>query len=57
MSATVSEIKCSGCVACVGVCPVNAIKIEGKKASVSGECVGCGRCAGVCPNDAITFTG
>ncbi|MBU0683607.1 MAG: 4Fe-4S binding protein [Candidatus Omnitrophota bacterium] len=55
MTITIDRTKCNGCGACVDVCPVNAIKIEQKKAVVSEECVGCGACVNECPNEAIAF--
>ncbi len=41
---------CLGCGACVQVCPVRAIVLEGGE-----QCKGCGRCAAACPNGAITL--
>lgn len=44
---------CIGCGACVGVCPVAAITLNGV-ASIDGlACIGCGSCAAVCPTGAI----
>lgn len=46
--------KCIGCGKCVGWCPVGAIKVKGKKASVaSAVCIGCAECIVVCPVKAI----
>lgn len=53
MAVDINESKCDGCGACVDVCPVNAIKIEKKKAVLSNECVECGACVNKCPNGAI----
>ena len=55
MAAIVNKIKCDGCGACADICPANAIKIEQKKAVVSGECVECGACINECPNEAISL--
>jgi ferredoxin len=47
---------CIGCGICTeGICFVNAIKIEDKRAHISEECRGCGRCVEVCPQGAIEF--
>jgi len=47
---------CDGCKACVPVCPVNAIAMEGEKAKINPfVCIGCGACIPVCPKDAIDF--
>ena len=55
MAAKVDKSKCTGCGACVDVCPVNAIKIEDKKAIISDECVDCGACISQCPVEAISL--
>jgi len=55
MAVTISKVKCNGCGACVNICPVNAVKIEQKKAIVSDECVECGVCVNECPNEAISL--
>ncbi len=47
---------CNGCKACVPVCPVNAITMEGDKAKINPfQCTGCGACIPVCPQEAIDF--
>lgn len=47
---------CNGCKACVPVCPVNAITMEGDKARINPfQCTGCGACIPVCPQEAIDF--
>ncbi|MDD3953164.1 MAG: 4Fe-4S binding protein [Lentisphaeria bacterium] len=56
MAAVVDKEKCVGCGACVGACPVEAIKIENEKAVVDADtCVSCGACEGECPTGAITI--
>lgn len=52
----VDEEKCTGCGSCErsGVCYVDAIKVNGDKASIDEAfCKGCGRCIEVCPSRAI----
>ncbi len=45
---------CSGCGACVSVCPSGTISLAGGKAAFSGEaCIACGHCEAVCPASAI----
>lgn len=47
---------CNGCKACIPVCPVNAITMEGDKAKINPfQCTGCGACIPVCPQEAIDF--
>jgi ferredoxin len=46
---------CVGCGACIGVCPVEALELEGDKAMVNSEaCIDCGACIAECPVDAIS---
>ncbi len=55
MAVKVDTKKCNGCGACKDICPVNAIKIEDKKAVISDDCVECGACVDQCPNEAISI--
>ena len=48
--------KCSGCQACLGECPVEAIDIVDGVANINAEkCIGCGKCVLVCPAEAILY--
>jgi electron transfer flavoprotein alpha subunit len=48
--------RCVGCEQCVGVCPVDAIRLEDGIAVVdSSRCTGCGECLRTCPVEAISF--
>ena len=45
---------CMGCGACAGVCPADALSLEGGAAVCdAAKCTGCGVCAGACPVEAI----
>jgi heterodisulfide reductase subunit A len=58
--AQVDPATCSGCQACVGVCPFGAItfKEDEKLAEVNQAlCKGCGTCAANCPSECITLFG
>jgi len=46
--------KCSGCGACLEVCPQGAISLRGDKAQIDNRrCIECGMCLPVCPTFAI----
>ena len=45
---------CKGCLDCVDICPMDAIKVKGEKVWVKeDDCVGCGLCQTACPHHAI----
>ena len=51
---------CSGCMACIEVCPYGAIGMDSEKniAQInSALCKGCGACAATCPSEALTLDG
>ncbi|MFQ5980572.1 MAG: DUF362 domain-containing protein [Candidatus Heimdallarchaeota archaeon] len=57
ISIRVDKDKCIGCGTCSsGVCFVNAIQVENKRAVINKECRICGRCVAVCPQKAIQIT-
>ena len=46
--------RCTGCGACVEICPVQVIKMEGDFPVIDKEwCIGCGVCAVPCPASAV----
>lgn len=50
----VDVTRCTGCSACVEVCPIGAIALVDGKARVDEElCTGCGACVDACPEGAI----
>ena len=54
MAAIVDKEKCTGCEACIEICPVEAISVNNGKAEISDDCVECGSCVDECPNKAIS---
>ena len=57
MSYSITSI-CTGCTACVNICPVNAITGERKSLHVidTGICIDCGACGRICPSQAVHDT-
>ena len=55
MPAFINEETCTGCGACVDVCPVEAITLEdtGKAKVDPDKCTDCGVCVSQCPVEAI----
>ncbi len=54
--AEINTKKCSGCQACLGECPVEAIDIVDGIAFINAEkCIGCGKCVMICPAEAVIF--
>jgi len=54
--AFVNKDDCTGCEACVGSCPTEAIIMEGDVAFVKeDECTGCEACVSECPVEAIVM--
>jgi ferredoxin len=53
--ANIDKATCVGCGACVGMCPVSAISLDGNNKAVVDEskCIECGACVGGCPVGAI----
>lgn len=46
---------CTGCGACVNVCPLNNIELKGKKVSWGTQCTHCTACICGCPVQAIEY--
>jgi NAD-dependent dihydropyrimidine dehydrogenase PreA subunit len=50
----IKETLCTGCCACLEVCPTGALSVDGGLASVDPSlCTECEACLGVCPENAI----
>ena len=47
--------KCIGCGTCVQDCPLGAIRLKKKKATVNENCSHCGACVRVCPEEALSL--
>ncbi|MES2124426.1 MAG: diguanylate cyclase [Gemmatimonadota bacterium] len=60
MHLAVDSSRCVACLACVRVCPTDAIALppEARIVEIVEEnCIRCGECVPACPHDAITATG
>jgi len=55
MAVRIDVDKCTGCGACVEVCPVQALEVKGAKVTVNDNCVDCGACLNQCPVAALSF--
>lgn len=54
----VDEAVCETCGACVGVCPADALSMEGNRLAVDETaCIGCEACVEVCPVGALSSGG
>lgn len=47
--------RCTGCGACVQDCPLGAIRLKKKKATVDNRCSLCGACVRLCPEEALSM--
>ena len=53
-SIRIDKEKCQGRMACMRVCPTQAIRVRNRKASLLNDrCIDCGECVSACPNRAI----
>jgi ferredoxin len=49
------EDRCTGCAACLRVCPTKAIRIRHQKSiRIVDQCIGCGACIRACPAGAVS---
>ncbi len=56
MAAQVNKEECSGCSACMDVCPEDAITMDGDTAVIdAAKCTECGLCVDACPVAAISI--
>ena len=55
---TIDAEKCTGCTACLKVCPQDAIEGETKKphSIIEDKCIKCGMCFDICQYDAVVIT-
>ncbi len=54
-SVILNKDRCTGCTACVKVCPTEALRVNCSKAVIYNDrCIDCGRCVSVCPHHAFS---
>jgi len=51
----INKLLCVGCLACVAVCPINAMRYFPGEATPF-KCVACGACVKTCPSDALSVS-
>ena len=52
------DLVCIRCVACVGSCPVGALRFSNNRVLVADDkCTGCGRCIMICPVGSLSNGG
>jgi ferredoxin len=47
--------RCTGCGACVDVCMVDAVELDGRPLFDETRCQACGACIAMCPEDALSW--
>ncbi|HEU5170174.1 MAG TPA: diguanylate cyclase [Gemmatimonadales bacterium] len=62
MNFAIDAERCVACLACVRVCPTDAIAVSGGDVKpllqvVDESCIRCGECLPACPHDAVTVSG
>jgi NAD-dependent dihydropyrimidine dehydrogenase PreA subunit len=55
MGVKIDTLRCTGCGACVYICPVGVLEVEDMKCRVSEGCITCGLCVDRCQWHAITL--
>ncbi|MGH7751197.1 MAG: indolepyruvate ferredoxin oxidoreductase subunit alpha, partial [Gemmatimonadales bacterium] len=54
----IDPAKCVACLACVRICPADAVAVSGTQVRiVDDSCTRCGLCLPACPHDAIAVQG
>lgn len=54
---SINDDRCTGCDACVVVCPTDVLELKSNKSRVLrfGDCIQCEQCANVCPTTALVM--
>ena len=54
---SINDDRCTGCDACVLVCPTDVLELKSNKSRVIrfGDCIQCEQCANVCPTNALVM--
>ncbi|MBW2086532.1 MAG: CoB--CoM heterodisulfide reductase iron-sulfur subunit A family protein, partial [Deltaproteobacteria bacterium] len=55
----INQVRCTGCMVCIEVCPFNAIELDENEKAVANEalCKGCGTCVSSCRSGAPSLKG
>ena len=57
MNIQVDLHKCIYCGGCVGVCPVDAMSLDGTRIVINDKCIDCNLCVKFCPVGALEAEG
>src|SRR6185312_3894223 len=54
---SINDDRCTGCEACITVCPTDVLELQGPKSRVArmGDCIQCEQCVSACPTTALVM--
>jgi thioredoxin reductase/ferredoxin len=54
---SINDDRCTGCEACITVCPTDVLELDGTKSRVKrfGDCIQCEQCVSACPTTALVM--
>jgi ferredoxin len=54
---SINDDRCTGCEACITVCPTDVLELDGTKSRVArmSDCIQCEQCVSACPTTALVM--